>query len=208
VPEVAISEAAAPEVAIMESTTAKFAAAAKFTATEFASHPAATESTEAATAESAEAAAAEAASHAAMEAAAAKAAAVEAATAEAATKAAAVATAHAATAAVTTAATATAATRQYHCWRSQANRRHRQQRDNCFTQHHHSPSETLAPNHNARCRWRSFWKTATGFDDCTTQLSESDAGQFKFKERVVCLNSKSEIKLYAASLKQSVADEA
>jgi hypothetical protein len=196
----------------MESTTAKFAAAAKFTATEFASHPAATESTEAATAESAEAAAAEAASHAAMEAAAAKAAAVEAATAEAATKAAAVATAHAATAAVTTAATATAtataAMRQYHCWRSQANRRHRQQRDNCFTQHHHSPSETLAPNHNARCRWRSFWKTATGFDDCTTQLSESDAGQFKFKERVVCLNSKSEIKLYAASLKQSVADEA
>jgi hypothetical protein len=194
----------------MESTTTKFAAAAKFTATEFASHPAATESTEAATAESAEAAAAEAASHAAMEAAAAKAAAVEAATAEAATKAAAVATAHAATAAVATTATATAtaAMRQYHCWRSQANRRHRQQRDNCFTQHHHSPSETLAPNHNARCRWRSFWKTATGFDDCTTQLSESDAGQFGFKERVVCLNSKSEIKLYWASLKQSVADEA
>jgi hypothetical protein len=198
VPEVAIAEVTAPEAARMEST------AAKFTATEFAGHPAATEfaghmaAAESATAESAQAATVEGASHAAMETAAAKAATMETAAAEAATKAATVATAHAATAAVTTtatAATSTAATRQYHCWRSQANRRHRQQRDNCFTQHHHSPSETLAPNRNARCRWRSFWKTATGFDDCTTQLSESDAGQFKFKERVVRLNSKSEIKL-------------
>ncbi len=44
-------------------------------------------------------------------------------------KAAAVATAHAATASVATTATS-AATRQRHCWRSQANRRNCQQRDN------------------------------------------------------------------------------
>jgi hypothetical protein len=97
----------------------------------------------------------------------------------------------------TTATAAPAATRQRHRWRSQANGRNRQQRDNRFAQHNHSPSETLAPNHNTRCTWRSFWKIATGFDDCITQLSESDADQLKFRERVVRLNSKSEIKLSA-----------
>jgi hypothetical protein len=191
---VAEAEAAAPEVAITESTTTKFTAATKFTTMESAGHPAATES-----------AAAEAASHAAMESATAKAAAVETATAKAATKAAAMAatkaaTAHAASMAATTATTATAtsaATRQRHCRRSQANGRNRQQRDNRFTQHNHSPSETLAPNHNTPCRWQSFWKTATGFDESITQLSESVADQFKFREQVVRLNSKSEIKLSA-----------
>jgi hypothetical protein len=138
-----------PEVAITESTAMKSAVAAKFTATESFGHPAA-----------AEAATAEAASQAAMETAATKAAAMETAATKAATmetataEAAAVATAEAATAAVTTAtATSTAATRQCHCWRSQANRRNCQQRDNRLTQHHHSPSETLAPNHNTRCTW-------------------------------------------------------
>jgi hypothetical protein len=107
-------------------------------------------------------------------------------------------TAHAATAAVATTTTAaTATTRQRHRWRSQANGRNCQQRDNRFAQHNHSPSETLAPNHNTRCRWRSFWKIATGFDESITQLCESDADQFKFRERVVRLNSKSEIKLSA-----------
>jgi hypothetical protein len=179
-------EAVVPEVVITESTAMKSAVAAKFTATEFAGHPAAAESAQAATVEAA--------SHAAMETAASKAAAVETAAAEAtavaAAKAAAVATA-------TSTSTSTAATRQCHCWRSQANRRNRQQRDNRLTQHHHSPSETLAPNHSTRCTWRSFWKIAIGFDDCITQLSESDADQLKFRERVVRLNSKSEIKLCA-----------
>jgi hypothetical protein len=146
---------------ITESTTVKFAAAVKFTATESASHLATAETTEAA----------------AMEAATTKAATVEAATAEAAAVATAhAATAHAATAVATATATAApAATRQRHRWRSQANGRNCQQRDHCFAQHNHSPSETLAPNHNTRCRWRSSWKIATGFDESTTQLSESDA---------------------------------
>jgi len=173
-----------PEVAITESTAMKSAVAAKFTATEFAGHPAAAESAQAATVEGA--------SHAAMETAASKAAAVETAAAEAT----AVAAAKAAAVATATS-TSTAATRQCHCWRSQANRRNCQQRDNRLTQHHHSPSETLAPNHSTRCTWRSFWKIAIGFDDCITQLSESDADQLKFRERVVRLNSKSEIKLCA-----------
>src|SRR5712672_1157995 len=57
--EVTISEAAAPEAAITESTTTKFATAAKFAATEFAGHAAATESAgHPAATESAEAAAA------------------------------------------------------------------------------------------------------------------------------------------------------
>jgi hypothetical protein len=107
------------------------------------------------------------------------------------------ATAHAASMTTATATATSAATRQRHCRRSQANGRHRQQRDNRFTQHNHSPSETLAPNHNTRCRWRSFWKTATDFDESIAQLSESDADQFKFRERLVRLNSKSEIKLSA-----------
>jgi hypothetical protein len=190
----------APEVAITESTTTKFAAATKFTATESASYLAAAETTESAshlaTAETTDAAAMEAATTkaAAMEAASTEAATMEAATAEAA----AVTTAHAATAAVATTTTAaTATTRQRHRWRSQANGRNCQQRDNRFAQHNHSPSETLAPNHNTRCRWRSFWKIATGFDESITQLCESDADQFKFRERVVRLNSKSEIKLSA-----------
>jgi hypothetical protein len=173
---------------ITESTTTKF------TASESAGDPAATES----------------ASHAAMEAATAKAAAVETAAAMAATKAAAAkaamaaatkaamaAATKAATAAMATAATAATATRQCHRRRNQANGCHRQQRDNRLAQHHHSPSETLAPNHNTRCRWRSFWKIATGFDESIAQLSESGADQFKFRERVVRLNSKSEIKLSA-----------
>jgi anti-sigma regulatory factor (Ser/Thr protein kinase) len=142
----------------------KFTAAMKFTATKSFSHPATTETaSHPATVEATEAAA--------MKAPATKAASVEAATAEAA----AVAAAHAATTAVATATTATAATRQRHRWRSQANGRNCQQRDNRFTQHHHSPSETLAPNHNTRCRWRSFWKIATGFDESITQLSESES---------------------------------
>jgi hypothetical protein len=149
---------------ITESTTVKFAAAVKFTATESASHLATAETTEAAAMEAA-----------AMEAATTKAATVEAATAEAA----AVATAHTATAhaatAVATATAAPAATRQRHRWRSQANGRNCQQRDHCFAQHNHSPSETLAPNHNTRWKWRSSWKIATGFDESITQLSESDA---------------------------------
>src|SRR5258705_2294099 len=98
---------------------------------------------------------------------------------------------------VTTA--ATAATRQRHCWRSQANGRNCQQRDNRLAQHYHSPSETLAPSHNTWRTWQSFWKIATGFDESITQLSESDADQFKFRERVVRLNSKSEIKLSCRS---------
>jgi hypothetical protein len=135
-----------PEVVITESTAMKSAVAAKFTATDSFGHPAATES--------AEAAAAKAASHAAMESAATKAAAME----TAATKAAAMETAAAeatavaaaaeAAAVATATAPATAATRQCHGWRSQANRRNCQQRDNRLTQHHHSPSESLAPNHN------------------------------------------------------------
>jgi len=176
------SEAAAPEVVITESTTTKF------TASESAGDPAATES----------------ASHAAMEAAAAKAAAAKAAAVEAATatKASAMAatkaaTAHAASMTATTATATSAATRQCHRRRNQANGCHRQQRDNRLAQHHHSPSETLAPNHNTRCRWRSFWKIATGFDESIAQLSESGADQFKFREQVVRLNSKSEIKLSA-----------
>jgi hypothetical protein len=181
-------EAVVPEVVITESTAMKSAVAAKFTATEFAGHPAAAESAQAATVEGA--------SHAAMETAASKAAAVETAAAEATAVAAAKAAA-VATATSTSTSTSTAATRQCHCWRSQANRRNCQQRDNRLTQHHHSPSETLAPNHSTRCTWRSFWKIAIGFDDCITQLSESDADQLKFRERGVRLNSKSEIKLCA-----------
>ena len=126
-------EAVVPEVVITESTAMKSAVAAKFTTTEFAGHPAAVESAQAATVEAA--------SHAAMETAASKAAAVETAAAEA------TAVAAAKAAAVATA-TAPATTRQCHCWRSQANRRNCQQRDNRLTQHHHSPSETLAPNRN------------------------------------------------------------
>jgi hypothetical protein len=57
--------------------------------------------------------------------------------------------------------------------------------------------QRFAPSHNTRCRWQSFCKIATGFDDYISQLSESDADQFKFRERVVRLNSKSEIKLSA-----------
>ena len=182
-------EAVVPEVAITESTAMKSAVAAKFTATEFAGHLAAAESAQAATVEGA--------SHAAMETAATKAAAVETAAAEATAVAAAKTAAAKAAAVATATAPATAATRQCHCWRSQANRRNCQQRDNRFTQHHHSPSETLAPNHNTHCTWQSFWKIAIGFDDCITQLSESDADQLKFRERVVRLNSKSEIKLCA-----------
>jgi hypothetical protein len=73
---------------------------------------------------------------AAMEAATTKAATMEAATAEAAAaEAAAVATAHATTTVAT--ATATAPTRQRHRWRSQANGRNCQQRDNRFAQHNH-----------------------------------------------------------------------
>jgi hypothetical protein len=151
------SEAAAPEVAITESTTTEFTATTKFTATKSFSHPATTETaSHPATAETTEAAAMEAAT----------------------TKAATVATAHAATAHAATAAVATATattTRQRHRWRSQANGRNCQQRDNRFAQHNHSPSETLAPNHNTRCRWQSFWKIAIGFDESITQLSESDA---------------------------------
>jgi hypothetical protein len=164
----------------MESTTTKFAAAAKFTATEFAGHPAATESaSHQATTESADTAAMEAASHAAMEAATTKAATMEAATAKAATVATAhAATAHAATAAMATAATAaaTSATRQRHRWRRQANGRNCQQRDNRLAQHHHSPSR-FAPSHDRFCRWRSFRKIATGFPNTVSQLSESDADQ-------------------------------
>jgi hypothetical protein len=126
----------------------KSAVAAKFAATEFAGHPAATESAGRTATESAEAATAEAASHAAMESAAAKAAAVETAAAEPTAVAAAKAAAAKAAAVATATATSTAATRQCHCWRSQANRRNCQQRDNRLTQHHHSPSETLAPNRN------------------------------------------------------------
>jgi hypothetical protein len=49
------------------------------------------------------------------------------------------ATAAAHAAAAVAAATATATTSQRHCWRSQANRRNCQQRDNRLAQHNHSP---------------------------------------------------------------------
>jgi hypothetical protein len=140
---VAESEAAAPEVAIMESTTTKFtestttkftgSTTTKFTATktttESASHLATTESAEAATMEAATAKAAT------METATAHAASVETATATATAHA----TATVATAAATATATATAS--QRYRWRSQANRRNCQQRYHRLTQHHHSPSE-------------------------------------------------------------------
>jgi hypothetical protein len=42
-----------------------------------------------------------------------------------------------------------------------------------------------------------FRKIATGLPNTVSQLSESDADQFKFRERVVRLNSKSETKLSA-----------
>jgi hypothetical protein len=138
---VAESEAAAPEVAIMESTTTKFtestttkftgSTTTKFTATktttESASHLATTESAEAATMEAATAKAAT------METATAHAASVETATATA--------TAHATATVATAAATATATASQRYRWRSQANRRNCQQRYHRLTQHHHSPSE-------------------------------------------------------------------
>ena len=34
--------------------------------------------------------------------------------------------------------------------------------------------QRFAPNHNRVCRWRSFQKIATGFDESITQLSESE----------------------------------
>jgi hypothetical protein len=85
-----------------------------------------------------------------MEAAAAKAATMKTSTAKAATMAAAATTKAATTVAASASAptTASAAARQRHRRRCQANGRNRQQRDNRFTQHIHSPSE-FAPNHDA-----------------------------------------------------------
>jgi hypothetical protein len=48
-------------------------------------------------------------------------------------------------AAATAAVSATPTARQRHCWRSQTNRRNCQQRNHCFTQHSHSPSEIPLP---------------------------------------------------------------
>jgi hypothetical protein len=99
-----------------------------------------------------------------------KAAAVE--TAPATTKAAATASvsAAAATASVSAAASAASAAtaRQRHGWRGQTNRRNCQQRDHCFTQHCHSPSDiSLLDPHR---RWQSLRRNATGFDITVTQL--------------------------------------
>jgi hypothetical protein len=48
-------------------------------------------------------------------------------------------------ASATSAASTSAATSQHHCWRSQANGRNCQQRDNRLAQHDHSPSEISHP---------------------------------------------------------------
>jgi hypothetical protein len=88
------------------------------------------------------------------------------------TKAAAVETAPATTKAAATASVSAAASaasaRQRHAWRGQTNRRNCQQRDHCFTQHCHSPSDiSLLDPHR---RWQSLRRNATGFDITVTQL--------------------------------------
>jgi hypothetical protein len=175
----------------MESTAAKFtAAAAKFTApetaiTESASHATmkaaaseTTTTTEAATAKAAT-----------METATAHAAAVETATAT--TKAAA---AHAATAAVATATAAStaAATRQRHCWRSQANGRNCQQRDNRLAQHHHSPSEISLPAATLFAGGNRFGKSLLDSTSPVLNSPRATADRILIRVRV------------AASLKQSL----
>jgi hypothetical protein len=67
----------------------------------------------------------------------------------------------AAVAATTTAAAAatSTATRQCHGRRGEADSRNCHQRDHCFTQHHHSPSERLHP---AACAWTHEMAIASG----------------------------------------------
>ncbi len=134
---------AAPEVAIMESTTVMIVESISEAATM-------TTITESA-------------SHATMEAAT-----FEAATTEAATGKAAVATAYAASVATA------AATRQRYCWRNQANGCNRQQRDNRFAQHHHSPSEISLPTTTLAVGGDR--KIAIDFDEPAAQVFASDAG--------------------------------
>jgi hypothetical protein len=130
---------AVPEVAVVESATITIVESASEAATmttimESASHA------------TVEAAAFEAAT---TESATGKAATVKTSTTEATSVATAKAAAHAASTAATAMATSTSAasaatataTRQGHCWRNQANGRNRQQCDNRFAQHYHSPSE-------------------------------------------------------------------
>jgi hypothetical protein len=112
---------AAAEIAIMESTTTKFA---KSTTTKFAAAETAIMKCRAAMVAAGEAT---------MEAAAAKAAAVE------------TAASPEATSVAPTTAAASATTRQRHGWRSQTNRRNCQQRDHRLTQHCRSPSEISLP---------------------------------------------------------------
>ena len=63
------------------------------------------------------------------------------------------------TAAVAATTTAAAATRQCHGRRGEADSRNCHQRDHCFTQHHHSPSERLHP---AACAWTHEMAIASG----------------------------------------------
>jgi hypothetical protein len=167
--------------------------------------------TETATTETASHAATESAGHTAPEAATAEAASVETAathaatmeTATAATKATAhaataVATAHAATTAVATAATAPAAastpaaTRQRHCWRSQANGRNCQQRDNRLAQHHHSPSEISLPAATLFAGGNRFGKSLLDSTSPVLNSPRATADRILIRVRV------------AASLKQSL----
>ena len=75
-------------------------------------------------------------------------------------KAAAAKTAAVAATTTTTAAAATStATRQCHGRRGEADSRNCHQRDHCFTQHHHSPSERLHP---AACAWTHEMAIASG----------------------------------------------
>jgi hypothetical protein len=61
--------------------------------------------------------------------------------------------------AATTTAAAAATTRQCHGRRGEADSRNCHQRDHCFTQHHHSPSERLHP---AACAWTHEMAIASG----------------------------------------------
>jgi hypothetical protein len=73
----------------------------------------------------------------------------------------------AAVAATTAAAATSTATRQCHGRRGEADSRNCHQRDHCFTQHHHSPSERLHP---AACAWTHEMAIASGkhhhFGEC------------------------------------------
>jgi hypothetical protein len=74
-------------------------------------------------------------------------------------KAAAAKTAAVAATTTTTAAATSTATRQCHGRRGEADSRNCHQRDHCFTQHHHSPSERLHP---AACAWTHEMAIASG----------------------------------------------